>query len=60
LKPAPISVKIHFIFSLKRQRLQGKAGAIVLENDDFLLQKIKKKGQTNKSLSLIFIECLFS
>ncbi len=59
-KLAPIAVKILFLFPLKRKRLTRKAGGIVIENIEFLLQKIKKKGQTNKSLSLIFIELLFS
>jgi hypothetical protein len=49
-------VKILFLFSLKRKRLQRKAGEIAVKTLNILLQKIKKKGQTNKSLSLIFIE----
>jgi hypothetical protein len=41
--------------------LKRKAGRVVFKSQTVLLQKNqKKKGQTNKSLSLIFIEKLFS
>jgi len=40
--------------------LKQKAGRVVFKRQTVLLQKTKKKGQTNKSLSLIFIEKLFS
>jgi hypothetical protein len=49
-------VEIIFLFFQKEKYCNGKREKWLLKTQNVLLQKIKKKGQTNKSLSLIFIE----